>query len=313
MVKLNGKVPLILDTDIGNDIDDSWALAFLLECPEIALKYITAATGDTEYRARVIAKMLQAANRVDIPIGMGRPTHPNEKTVEEWVEDFEWETYPGPLPHNGIDEMVRMAMDMEGEPTILSIGPMTNIAEALEMEPAFARRCNLVAMSGSIEMQLDGRVGQIAEWNIQNDIAAAQKVYSAPWKSIRITPLDSCGALRLDGDDLRKVRESDNPLTQTLMESVDCWFDKMAIKKRWPETSPILFDVVAAYLCFETEMLNMVRMNLLIDDQGYMRFSDQGAPVECALDWRDEDGFKKMLSGRLAGGKLASIPVAVEA
>lgn len=310
----NNKIQLILDTDIGNDIDDSWALAFLLECPEIDLKYILTATGDTEYRARVTAKMLQAADRTDIPLGMGQPAaHDHGKTLEEWVEDFDWSTFPGSASSQGVKQMVRTVMEMEENPTILCIGPMTNIADALEMEPGIAERCHLVAMSGCFEKHEDGREGQIAEWNVRNDIAAAQKVYSAPWKSMRITPLDSCGAIRLDGDDLRMVQESGSPLTQTLMESVDCWFNNMDIKRRWPETSPILFDTAAAYLCFGTDLLEMVRMNILIDDQGYMRFSDQGAPVDCALAWNDEDGFKKLLSIRLASGKPASVPMAVSA
>ncbi|MEN8255024.1 MAG: nucleoside hydrolase [Verrucomicrobiota bacterium] len=310
MWKPNDRVQLILDTDIGNDIDDSWALAFLLESPEVDLKYIMAATGDTEYRARVIAKMLQTAERTDIPVGMGRPTPDHGKTLEEWVEDFRWQTYPGPFPQNGVERMVRAAMELD-EPTILSIGPMTNIAEALELEPALAERCRLVAMSGSLEKHEDGREGQIAEWNVRGDIAAAQKVYSAPWKSMRITPLDSCGALRLSGDGLRRIQVSDNPLTQTLMNSVDCWLDNMDIKRRWPETSPILFDAVAAYLCFATDLLEMVQMNILIDNEGFMRQSPQGAPVECAIGWRNEDGFKELLSRRLASGEPVRIPVAV--
>ena len=48
-------IPVILDTDIGLDVDDVWALVFLLRCPELDVKLITTATGDTRYRARLVA------------------------------------------------------------------------------------------------------------------------------------------------------------------------------------------------------------------------------------------------------------------
>lgn len=299
MKKQQGKIPLILDTDIGNDIDDSWALALLLKSIEIDLKYVLTATGDTEYRARIVAKMLQVAERTEIPIGMGRHTFDHERTVEAWIDDFEWNAYPGPAPHHGVEQMVRMIMEADEAPTILCIGPMTNLADALALEPQIAERCQLVAMSGSFEKHEDGRKGQIAEWNVRNDISAAQKVYSAPWKSIRITPLDSCGILRLSGESLQRVRESTCPLVRSLMGSVDCWAECLK-DEEWPDRSSILFDTVAAYLSFGSELLKMEHINLVIDDEGYMRRSKQGAPVEYALDWNNMDGFKKLLSERLA-------------
>ena len=52
-------IPTVLDTDIGHDVDDVWALAFLLRCPELDVKLITTSTGDTVYRARLVAKILE--------------------------------------------------------------------------------------------------------------------------------------------------------------------------------------------------------------------------------------------------------------
>lgn len=65
------KIPVILDTDIGTDIDDTWALAMLLNCPELEPRLINTVSGDTPYRAHLTAKFLQAAGRTDIPIGIG--------------------------------------------------------------------------------------------------------------------------------------------------------------------------------------------------------------------------------------------------
>jgi len=67
------KIPVILDTDIGFDIDDLWALVMILKSPELDIKLITTDTGDTYYRAKLVAKTLEIANRTDIPIGVGIP------------------------------------------------------------------------------------------------------------------------------------------------------------------------------------------------------------------------------------------------
>src|ERR1017187_3493668 len=65
------RLPVILATDIGDDIDDTWALGFLLKCQELDLKLVVGDYGKREYRAKLLAKFLQTAGRSKIPIGMG--------------------------------------------------------------------------------------------------------------------------------------------------------------------------------------------------------------------------------------------------
>ena len=69
---INGiKIPVILDTDIGGDIDDTWALAMMLKSPELDVKLVVTDTGNTTYRAKIAAKMLEIAGRTDVPVGVG--------------------------------------------------------------------------------------------------------------------------------------------------------------------------------------------------------------------------------------------------
>ena len=56
---ISKKIPVILDTDIGEDIDDTWAMGFLLKCPELDVKLITTATDDTFLKAKLVAKFLE--------------------------------------------------------------------------------------------------------------------------------------------------------------------------------------------------------------------------------------------------------------
>ena len=95
-------IPTILDTDIGHDVDDVWALAFLLRCPELDVKLITTSTGDTVYRAELVAKMLQLMNRTDIPIGIGIPLDDNPHTHDVWLDDFDLGAYSGRVIQDGV-------------------------------------------------------------------------------------------------------------------------------------------------------------------------------------------------------------------
>lgn len=65
---------IILDTDIGTDVDDILALGLALCAPEIELAAVTVVYGDVDLRARMVAKTLAAAQRADVPIGRGSPS-----------------------------------------------------------------------------------------------------------------------------------------------------------------------------------------------------------------------------------------------
>ena len=105
---MKSKIPVILDTDIGSDIDDAWALAFLLKSPELDLKLVVTDTGNTTFRGAVAAKLLEAAHRPDIPIGIG--LHEGEDTgpQEAWLGSYQLSDYPGQVYQPGITHCNRL-------------------------------------------------------------------------------------------------------------------------------------------------------------------------------------------------------------
>ena len=103
--------------------------------------------------------------------------------------------------------------------TLISIGPLPNIAAALEREPKIAARTRFVGMHGSVRRNYRGLPGQDAEYNVNTHITAAQKVFTAPWKEIVITPLDTCGVIRLEGERYQKIRQSKDPAVRAVMEA----------------------------------------------------------------------------------------------
>jgi len=206
------KNPVILDTDIGTDIDDTWTLAQLLRSPELDLKLVTIATGNTALRARLAARLLDIAGRTDVPIGIGVAKPDEDRPQARWVQDYPLERYPGKVHADGVEALIRAAMDAPEPITLITIAPLTNIAEALRREPRLAARCRLVAMLGSVDAHHEGAPGAIAEWNITEDIPACQAVWAAPWIERVITPLDTCGQVRLAGAAYQAVCESADPL-----------------------------------------------------------------------------------------------------
>lgn len=301
-------IPVILDTDIGTDIDDTWALAMLLQSPELDLRLITMATGDTRYRAALTARMLEVLGRTDIPIAIGRSIDEVDSTQKAWLEGYDLQQYPGVILADAAAAIVDMVMKSEEQITIIAIAPLTNIADALELEPRIADRALFVGMHGSIYRKYDGMEGADAEWNVIKDLAASKITFAAKWPMV-ITPLDTCGNVRLTSNDMQRLAASSSPLVQMILENYRVWLEYYHSKNPedgWITGQPllrssILFDTVAVHLAHSHEFLKMEKMGVRVDDKGFT-VVDPNAPVmEVAIDWEDKAGFQQMLMKRLLG------------
>lgn len=294
------RIPVILDTDIGGDIDDTWALAMMLKSPELDVRLIVSNTGDTVYRARIIAKLLEVANRTDIPVGTGlnQGSQPGREPQEPWVAGYDLRHYPGTVHDDGVKAIIDTIMHSPESVTLICIGPVPNIAEALQREPHIASKCRFVGMFGSIRRSHDGSKEVIAEYNVAKDIKACQKVFTAPWREMVITPLDTCGIIRLKDRKYRSVCSSSDPLTQAVIENYRIW-----LKGKPDEQSSILFDTVAIYLAFAEDLLVMEDMGIRVADDGFTIQDPKARAIRCATDWKDMGAFEDLLVQRLAGGK----------
>ena len=155
-------IPVILDTDIGSDIDDTWALALLLRSPEVDLKLCVSDTGDTLYRAKLLAKLLETAGRGDVTVGIGPAMQDGSwaaKGQAAWVEDYDLSRYPGKIAEDGIGTMIDTILSSPVPVTLLCIGPVPNIAAALQREPRIAHNARFVGMHGSLRTGYGTRHG----------------------------------------------------------------------------------------------------------------------------------------------------------
>ena len=217
------KIPVILDTDLGSDIDDSWAIAYMLRCPELDVKLITTATADTTYRAKLCARLLRAGGRTDVPIGIGIPLGAVKESLFDYANELDFAEYTGRVCQDGVQAMIETIMRSKEKVTLISIGPAPNIARALYLEPRIARKARFVGMQGSVRKGYKGLAGRVdEEYNVVAYAYDAARVFQACW-DMTITPVDTCGVVRLAGENFNKVLRSKDPLTQEVMKSYQRW------------------------------------------------------------------------------------------
>lgn len=292
-------IPVILATDIGDDIDDTWALGFLLKCPELDLKLVLTEYGKAQYRAKLIGKFLQATGHGHIPIGVGPELGPQgEGPQAAWVKDYELGSYPGKVHSDGIQALIDTVMQSPQPVTLIVIGPMPNVAAALAREPRMARHARVVGMAGSVRLGYNGAAPPSAEWNVKADVKAAQQVLAGAWE-VTITPLDTCGLVRLEGEQYRSVREATNPVAATVIENYRIWSASGQDPRAADSHSSTLFDTVAVYLSLTQQLCTMETLNLRVSDDGYTRIDPGGKRMQVASQWKSLDAYRNFLVQRL--------------
>jgi inosine-uridine nucleoside N-ribohydrolase len=304
-------IPVLLDTDIGTDIDDAWALAMLLACPEFDLRLITTVSGETDYRGGLCARLLNIAGRTDVPIGLGiggplrLPPAMQGRPQGDWADARALETHPT-VHADGVQALIDAIEAAPEPPVVLAIGPLTNIAEALRRAPRIADRARFVGMHGAV------RVGYLPgspprpEYNVLADVEAARTVFAAHWDKT-ITPVDTCGSVVLRGEAYARfaahAQAQPDSLAAAVLETYRLWLPAVGRNpERWRDRSTVLFDTVAVYLAFSEAGLEMETLNLAVRDDGLTAIDPAGDPVRIAAAWTDYAAFEALLVDRLCGG-----------
>ncbi|BCJ29895.1 nucleoside hydrolase [Actinocatenispora sera] len=191
---------VVLDTDIGSDVDDALALAVLLGSPEVDLVGVTTVYGDTALRARLAARLARLAGREVVAVaGQREPLSGRDV----WWAGHEGGSFDdlGDEPisaGDGVDFLVDTVRSAPGEIDLVAIGPLTNVAAAVRADPRFAGALrHLYVMGGRFGHAPDGGPGpRTAEHNFRSDATAAHLVHAAGIRSTT-TGLDVTTTVRL--------------------------------------------------------------------------------------------------------------------
>jgi inosine-uridine nucleoside N-ribohydrolase len=293
------KIPVILDTDIGGDIDDAWALALILKSPELDLKMLLTDTGNPTYRGAVAGKYLEAADRTDIPVGLGVFDNHGTGPQEPWLDDYQLSNYPGTVYSDGVGAMIDMIMNSPEPITLICIGPVLNLLHALEREPRIVENTKIVGMFGSIRYGYDNSNQIAPEMNVHLQPEAFRKMISS-FPNITITPLDTCGIVKLKNEKYKQVHNCEDQFIQNLIESYYSWAKHVDWTKVSPSsTTSILFDAVAVYLAISEDLLVIEELGVRVTDDGYSLIDHNEKPVRWATKWKDLSGFEDWLVERL--------------
>ncbi len=271
---------LLLDTDIGSDIDDAICLAYLLAQPECELLGITTVSGEPEQRAMLASAICQAAGR-EVPILPGapgpllvpnrQPHAPQAAALAGWPHRRDF-----PAGH-AVGFLREVIYRHPGEVTLLAIGPMTNVALLFALDPEIPQMLKaLYMMIGAFD---PGAELLRHEWNALNDPHAAAIVYAARPPVHRSVGLDATLQVQMDAAEVR--RRFQTPLLRPVLDMAEVWFRNRPLVT--------FHDPLAAVSIFAPDVCTYTRGEVKIELQSprlagmtYFR-KDEAGPHEVAL------------------------------
>jgi purine nucleosidase len=236
-------IPVFVDTDIGDDIDDALALALLLSSPEVSVVGVSTVFGDTYLRARLATYLLHIYGYSSIPVAAGQATpllfrHSPSGVCQASVLPADF--VPPVNPVTGPELLIQMAHRYPGQLTLLCLGPLTNVALALQQEPELRSLLRQVFfMGGTSQLWWP-------DWNVRSDAEAAYRLLEAqiPITMIGLNVTASC---HLQRRDIAQLNEVKNPRLQLLSRLVAAWQEN---QPWWRSRLPYLHDpLVVVALC----------------------------------------------------------------
>lgn len=277
-----GKV--IIDTDIGDDVDDAFALALAVKSPEFQILGVTTTFGDTETRARIADRFLGSVGRAGIPVMAGKATATkNPMSQRKYAEGGH---FAKSSHGDAADFLLDQIRKYPGEITLIGIGPLMNVGVAIDKDAATFRKLKrVVIMGGSIrrgygDYGYNEHVPPMPEWNILNDVASAQKLF-ASGVPLYVMPLDST-QLKLD-----EVKRA------FLFTRGTAVTDQLAILYHlWAQETPTLFDPMAVAFELKPELCPVTPLHIRVDEKGFTR-EEPGAPnAQVCLQSNPEEFFQ---------------------
>ena len=301
-VPADDRIPIIFDTDfVMPPHDDSMALMLALQSPEFEILGVTTVAGNesVERATSDVLRMLEIANQPGIPVYVGADMPLVHRKSDFAVRKYgRWYSDEMPEPPGGyatkkaeaesaVPFIVRTVMERPGEVTIVAIGPLTNIAQAISADPKFAENVKqLVIMGGAIALLPDG-AGNItpnAEFNFWVDPEAAYVTLRAGIP-IELSPLNVSRKSALDKTWYEKMVAVDTPLTQLLKDTLGRRFETD------PDRSWFMYDQIAVASILDPSLVTSEPLFVDVDiDHGI----NYGVSVGGRETWPGAEGAAKM-------------------
>ena len=289
---------IIIDTDIGDDIDDAFAVALALSSPEFQLLGFSASFGDTPTRAKMLDRMLGELGKSDIPVAQGIQANVNLTafTQRRYAEGGTFARASHPA---SVDFILDQARKYPGQITLVAIGPLPNIGAMIDKDPAAFRKLKrVVIMGGNVQTLVDpyGVAPPIAphpEWNIKNDIASARKLFGAG-VPLTVMPLDSTANLKLH-EVARTALFAHGSMTTNILAGL--YYEWGAATRA---ATPTLYDPMTLASLLDPSLCPLTPMHIRVDEAGNT-LAEAGPPNAQVCLHSDADAFLRFYVKRVAG------------
>lgn len=275
---------IILDTDIGDDIDDAYALALLM-AEKANLLGVTTVYRNAVQRAKIAAKLIGLWQR-NIPVYAGE-SYPEKQPLFRFdkADEGNVPNIPHYIPEemqsekiggeNAVDFILNALRARPHEITILAIGPFTNLAAAIKKDKnAFLLAKEVVIMGGDY-------TESEAEWNVLCDPEAAAALFSSGVK-IRAAGVDVTQRCRFSSETLAYLRALKNPKNRLLLRMTEIWIAHNAEKG----VPPTMHDPLTAETLFHKDLVRFetgrYEVCLTGEKRGFTQKSETGAQIEYA-------------------------------
>lgn len=297
---------IIIDTDPG--IDDALAIMLAVRSERFTIDALTTVAGNstvenTTANARYVLHIL---GREDIPVHSGA----------EKPSEYRLETADGPAGFHGeralagivpdiaprltgdaVERIIERASESPDEITLVALGPLTNIAQAIEQDPEVMKHVKeIVIMGGSLYENGFMNENGTADFNMYTDPHAAKIVFEFPVKKT-LVPLDATNGVRMTREDFDRVEIRDSDLAETVIQLSDFWLERF---EEGGEPGIILYDVLTVYAMINPDACQSSEYTLRVEtegrDRGRTMPDDCGSPVKVVEHIDAEEFIRDFIS-----------------
>lgn len=286
---IDSETDLVLDTDIGSDVDDLLALAVIFASPSLSLRGVTTVYGDTTLRAQMVARACRLSDHLVRPIIPGLTATRSGREV--WWAGHEGALMPD-LGSESIDadaDAVRLLAQSE---TVIAVGPLTNLAAAVDSRSTLCR--DFYVMGGRF-------TGPGAEHNIRSDADAAAAVFASGVRTT-VVGLEQTTRVRV-GNEVADALAAHGEFGALLAAELRQFWDFAG------ETSNVPHDPIAVLMLTDPELFAFAIGRITVvtegDDAGVTTFvAEDGGPHRIVVDL-DEAAVAETITARLVAASSA--------
>ncbi|KXX70979.1 nucleoside hydrolase [Flammeovirga sp. SJP92] len=287
------KEKIIFDCDLGDDIDDMYALAMMLASPEFEVIGIVMDFANTPERAKMALKLLYELGLDDIPVVVGRKTSEVYSPQYIWAEGFD------KLRPSSMDAVEFISTTLEKYPNeinLVTVGPVPNMKDLLAKDASILKKAkHIYSMFGSFNMGYESATTSSPEWNVVADVEASKAFVEAD-KDGKITyvPLDVTAFVKVNQENMNLLQMRNSILTDAICANYVLWRYMHYAKDL--NYIPIVYDAVALGVILWPELFHIEEGHVEVNDKGYTSINPNKKPnAKIALHINKEEFLNRMM------------------